>query len=237
MSSGNRRVLPLGLRKQSRAGVKIFRAALAAAIAFAPVTVALAQGSQATSQPQKSQATSQQRQTEGQRQATPGRLTVPIVGSVGASSTAAAGVQSAVAAAPPLNGSFTIQRFARTTDNALAAVGTLTASFVDPTSNATRTIVTQIAMPVAKSTLASADLGASSSAQACGALGLVLGAIDIRPLSQPVHLDNTTLDLAAIPGTGERFGTLLCAASAQLDDTSKPADAANTLNALLDLIG
>jgi hypothetical protein len=147
-------------------------------------------------------------------------------------------VQSVVAAAPPLTGSFTIQRFARTTENAVAAVGTLTSTFVDPSSNAARTIVTQIAMPIARSGITSAELPVASTMQACESLGLVLGAIDIRLLSLPVHLDNVTIDLTVVPGTGEeRFGTLLCTASAQLDDASKPADLVNTLNALLDLIG
>jgi len=231
MSTGKLSVLEFEPRKQPRTSVEIFRAGLAAAIAFAPVTVALAQSTQATNQ---------QRQTEGQRQATPGRLTVPITGTVGASapsSTIVTGVQGVVAAAPPLTGSFSIQRFARTTENAVAAVGTLTSTFVDPSSNAASTIVTQIAMPIAKSGLTSAELPVASTMQACESLGLVLGAIDIRLLSLPVHLDNVTIDLTVVPGTGERFGTLLCTAGAQLDDASKPADLVNTLNALLDLIG
>jgi hypothetical protein len=230
MPTGNLSVVQFASRRQPRAGVKIFRASLAAAIAFAPVTVALAQSSQPASQP---------RQTEGQRQATPGRLTVPITGMVGLapSSSVAPGVQAVVAAPPQLTGSFTIQRFARTTENAVAAVGTLTASFVDPGSNATRTFVTQIAMAIMKAGATSAELPVAAAIQSCESLGVVLSAIDIRLLSLPVHLDTAMIDLTVVPGTGERFGTLLCTAGAQFDDLSKPAELVDTLNALLDLIG
>jgi hypothetical protein len=231
----NTSVAEFVFRKRHRTGAKIVRAGLAAVIAFAPVTAAFAQGTQAS-------ATTQQRQTDA-RQPTPGRLTVPITGIVGASSSStpsSSAVQSVVSASPPLTGSFTIQRFARTTENAVAAVGTLTASFVDPTSAASRTIVTQIAMPLSRSAStpgAQLPVSAATSAQACESLGLVLGGIDIRLLSLPVHLDNVTLDLTVVPGTGERFGTMICALAAQLDDTSRPADLVTTLNALLDLVG
>jgi hypothetical protein len=91
-------------------------------------------------------------------------------------------------------------------------------------------------MPIAKSGTTGAELPATTT-QACESLALVLGAIDIRLLSLPVHLDNVTIDLTVVPGTGDRFGALLCTANAQLDDVSKPDAVVNTLNALLDLIG
>ena len=55
-------------------------------------------------------------------------------------------------AAATVAGSFAIQRFARTTEDAVAAVGTLSLTFTDQETNTARTVVTQAAMPLSRST-------------------------------------------------------------------------------------
>ena len=76
-----------------------------------------------TAQGTQAQRNNQQRLTEGQRLPTPGRLVLPVTGTVGTATTAPEGE---AAATPAVTGSFAIQRFARTIEDSVAAVGTLT---------------------------------------------------------------------------------------------------------------
>ena len=207
---------------------------LALAVACAPATAALAQGRPTTS-------TTQQRQTAGQRQATPGRLTVPVTGTFGSIDAPAAD-----AAANAVTGTFAIQRFARTAENAVAAVGTLTLTSTDPSTSATRTIITQAAMPLARSTdppaLAStADRPATSAlsptTMACETLRLVLDSIVIAPLGVSLQIERVNADVTATPGVGDRLPALLCEVASQLEGPTAPADVVNTLNTLLDMLG
>lgn len=238
MHIGSTSVLAFTSRTRSGGCATFVRVGLAAAIACAPVTSALAQGTQA---PQNNQ----QRQTEGQRQPKPGRLIVPVTGTLGTAVTP-------TAVTPTVTGSFSIQRFARTTEEAVAAVGTLTLSFTDPTSNAARTIITQVAMPLAKSgntatpgdtsgqpQAISPTLQASppASTQACEAPSLVLGPLDLNLLGLAVQLDKMNVDFAVVQGAGERLGTLLCQVSSLMDGAAPPADLVRLLNTLLDTIG
>jgi hypothetical protein len=212
------------------------RAGLAVAIACAPVTAALAQGTQSQKTPTSS--TNQTRQTEGQRQATPGRLVVPVAGALAGSG--ATTVDSA-AAASTVTGTFAIQRFARTTEDAVAAVGTLTLTFTDTATDASRTIITQAAMPVARSTETASSAQSSAattpSTQACETLRLVLDGIAIAPLGVAVQIERVSVDVTAMPGVGERLQALLCEVTSQIGGTAAPADLVSTLNALLDMLG
>jgi hypothetical protein len=207
---------------------------LALAVACAPATVALAQGTQTSS-------TNQQRQAAGQRQATPGRLTVPITGTFGS-----ADAPSADAAANAVTGTFAIQRFARTAENAVAAVGTLTLTFSDPSTSAARTIITQAAMPLARSTDTSAPAPAadrpattaiSPTTMACETHRLVLDSIAIAPLGVSVQIERVNIDVTAMPGVGERLPAVLCEVASQLEGSTAPAEVVNSLNALLDMLG
>jgi len=206
----------------------IVRVGLAAAIACAPVTAALAQGTQAPRN-------NQQRQTESQRQPTPGRLIVPVTATLGtaATPTTPTAEDAASTPTPTVTGLFSIQRFARTTEEAVAAVGTLTLSFADPTSSAQRTIVTQVAMPLARS----GDTTPPPTAGACETLSLVLGPLDLNLLTVDVHLEQANVDLTVVEGAGEQLGNLLCDATRLIDRAAAPAELVKTLNTLLDTIG
>jgi hypothetical protein len=224
------------------------RLALAAAIACTPVTAALAQGTQATRD-------TQPRQNEGQRQATPGRLTVPVSGTLGTAPAPVpetpASQEAVVDLAAEVAGSFSIQRFARTTTDGIAAVGTLTLILTDPTSNAARTVVTQGAMPLASGGELARSTGANGGASqevdaraqpapaaaACETVSLVLGAIQLDLNGTPVQLDQVNVDLTAAGAPGNRFGSLLCRISTLLEGADRPADLVRTLNALLDMVG
>ena len=124
-------------------------------MASAPVTAALAESKQGAGNNSQSQGVGNnpQGQTQGQRRPTPGRLVVPVTGTLETSATPGTPTtpEGDATAAPTVAGTFAIQRFARTTEDAVAAVGTLTLTFTDPTTDAARTIITQVAMPLAKS--------------------------------------------------------------------------------------
>jgi hypothetical protein len=228
MHTGSTSVLAFPSRTRSVGCAMIVRVGLAAAVACAPVTAALAQGTQAPRN-------NQQRQTESQRQPAPGRLIVPVSATLGTATTPTTPTAEDAASTPTstVTGSFSIQRFARTTEEAVAAVGTLTLSFEDPTSNAPRTIVTQVAMPLARSS----DTTAPATSAACETLSLVLGPLDVNLLAVDVHLEEVNVDLTVVQGAGERLGNLLCDATRLIDRAAAPAELVKTLNTLLDTIG
>jgi hypothetical protein len=198
------------------------------------VTGALAQGTGPQAQPNN-----QQRQTEGQRLATPGRLVVPVTGTVGTAPTAAEGE---AAATPEVTGTFAIQRFARTTEDSVAAVGTLTLNLTDPATNAARTIITQVAMPLAKPGDTTVPVGTAAQPQltgatACGTLSMVLGPLELTLLGLSFQLNEVNVDFAVVAGTGERLGNLLCEVTSLIEGSARPAELVNRLNTLLDTIG
>ena len=173
---------------------------------------------------------------------------MPVTGTVGTTA-AEAGQESAAAT---VAGSFAIQRFARTTEDAIAAVGTLSLTFTDQETNTARTVVTQAAMPLARSTDVATPPGSSEpsatsaagtpsttapTTRACETLRLVLGSIGIAPLGVAVQIDRVNVDVTALPGVGERLSALLCDVTSQLAGTARPAELVTTLNALLDMIG
>ncbi len=144
------------------------------------------------------------------------------------------------------SGTFAIQRFARTPDDAVAAVGTLTLTFTHKSTDSTRTIITQAAMPLARSvegaTPAPAATGTTSTSTspatpACEAVRLVLDAITITPLGVAVNIERANVDVTALPGTGERLASLVCELTSQINGTQAPAELVNSLNALLDMLG
>jgi hypothetical protein len=210
------------------------RLVLAAALAATPVTAALAQN-----------------QRGGQQKAAgrPAGLTVPVNGTVGPVG----------APGTPLTGTFTIQRFA-TSGSDVVAVGTLVASFDDPTTNAPRTIVTQASIPLdrtasggeAAPTGAAADAEAAiegaigeealrgpavAAQQACDILNLVLGPLDLNLLGLRIQLNQVELDITAVPGAGNLLGNLLCAVAGLLDGPGPLQQLVSFLNQLLAILG
>ncbi len=249
MHTGSTSVLEFTTPRRSHRWTAFVRVGLAAAMAGAPVTAALAQSQQgAANNPQSEQAAkNRQGQTEGQRRPTPGRLVVPVTGTLETSATPATPTTPAgdATAAPTVAGTFAIQRFARTTEDAVAAVGTLTLTFTDPTTAAARTIITQVAMPLARSgettpptepSPAGANRQAAAT-QPCETLSLVLGPIALNPLGVGVQLDETNVDLTVVQGAGQRLSGLLCHVTGLIGGTAAPAELVNTLNSLLDMLG
>jgi hypothetical protein len=158
----------------------------------------------------------------------------------------------AAASTPDVTGSFSIRRFARTTDDGVAAVGTLTLSVTDPTSNTARTIVTELVMPIARSgdraTSGTADTqppsirptslaSPSAATQPCETLSLVLGPLHLDVLGNPVQLNETNLEIIAGNGTGERLRNVLCEVGDLMDRAARPAEIVRMLNTLLETIG
>jgi hypothetical protein len=223
---------------QHRRAATCVRVGLAVAIACAPVTVALAQSPQNAKSPQTS-STTQTRQNAGQRQAAPGRLVVPVSATL-----AGAETPSVEAGTSAVTGTFAIQRFARTTDDAVAAVGTLTLTVTDASTTSTRAIITQAAMPVARSTgiatpapAVTASPSTGPTTTACETVRLVLDAIEIAPMGVAVEIARVNVDVTALPGVGERLPTLLCEVANQISGTTAPAELVTTLNGLLDMLG
>jgi hypothetical protein len=198
MHIGNTSVLEFVSRTRSGRCATFARVGLAAAIACAPVAGLLAQGTQ-TSRSQKTP-------PDTQRQVTTARLIVPVTGTLGTTSaptTAATDpvtTQAAPVATPILaptttaTGSFSIQRFTRTTDDSLAAFGTLTLSFTDPTSNTPRTIVTQSIVPLTKSGSGATAVAPVNQAQP---ITPVNQAQPITPVNQAQPIRATTQPAAA----------------------------------------
>jgi len=161
---------------------------------------------------------------------------------------------------PDVQGSFSIQRFARTTDGGVAAVGTLTVNLVDPATAKARTIVTQVAMPVTRSSDAStasptgvatqqsratsaatsrvtSQASLAASTQACETLSLRLEAIQLDLLGMDIQLDQVNVDFTVVPGTSARLGVLLCGVTGVMDSAINPTERTNILNSLLETIG
>lgn len=216
-------------RARSRVSATLVQLGLAAAVACAPAT-AFAQGAPGTQGGNRAE-------TQSQRQATPGRLVVPVAVDVGAEADGSAAAQ--------VSGTFSVQRFART-EAGVAAVGTLTVSLSDAEPSARRTIVTQIAVPIARpgADAANADrpvgeaqaVVATTPSEACTTLNLALAAVDVEVLGRTVHLERTAVDVTAVAGSNQ-LGTLLCQITALLDSDTAPAQLVTALNRLLDMLG
>jgi hypothetical protein len=252
MQSGDTSVLELASRRRLGGSEMAVRAGLAIALACGPVSVALAQGSQASTSARNS---NQLQQTL--REGHGGRLLVPISGTLGLAATTAAPppstprpdaatVAGEAAASmdnglsPAVAGSFSIERFARTTDGGIAAVGTFTLSVPDPASNAGRTIITAGAMPlsIGGRNPASGDRLAASTqglAQACGPLALVLGQVDVDLPGAAVRLDDVNVEF--VPGVDERLASALCEVAGAAGQAAAPADLVVMLNSLVQTIG
>jgi hypothetical protein len=205
----------------------LLRLALAAALAITPVTATLAQ-----SRPDD-------RAEQQSRRA--GSLAVPVSGTVRP--------EANPEVASPLTGTFTIQRFAKQ-DDAVVAIGTLTASFTDPLTNTARTVVTQAALPFDRQASGSQAAAAAAEASdlpargpavaqqaACDILNLVLGPLDLNLLGLRVQLNQVVLDITAVPGSGNLLGNLLCAVAGLLDGPGPLARLVALLNELLAVLG
>src|SRR6187401_1131225 len=108
-------------------------------------------------------------------------------------------------------GTFTITRFANQ-GGTLVAIGTLAATATDATTASTRSIITEMTLPVTSITSGDSAAPAAVITQAvsCGILHLELGPLDLDVLGLVVHLDKVVLDVSAEPGAGNLLGNLLC---------------------------
>ena len=136
-----------------------------------------------------------------------------------------------------LTGTFSISRFA-IQDNVLVAIGQLNGTYTDAAGVA-RTIVTQVAWPVASggsspgAEAASCDTGAT---QACDILNLVLGPLHLDLLGLVIDLNQVILNITAVPGAGNLLGNLLCAITGLLDAGSLGQQVVNLLNQLVGIL-
>ena len=233
MHIGRTFVLEFASRTRFGGSATFVRVGLAVAIACAPVTGALAQGTQTPSRNGN-----EARQTDAQGQPTAGRLIVPITGTLGTAATAAASAPTALEdeAASTVEGLFSIQRFARTTDGGVAAVGTLTLRLSEEASEAARTIITPGALPLTtgRDTSTPDNRGTPAAAQGCETLSLVLGAVDLDLPDRAIRLDEVNVDL--VQGAARRQGGALCEIAGLIDGAA-PQELVRTLNALLDTMG
>lgn len=133
-------------------------------------------------------------------------------------------------------GTFSVSRFALQND-ALVAIGQLTATVTDSNGAVVRTIVTQVAMPASKASEAAvACSDEASAAQQCDVLNLVLGPLDLNLLGLEIHLDTVVLDIVAVPGAGNLLGNLLCAIVGLLDAPTLGQQVVNLLNQVLGIL-
>ena len=138
-----------------------------------------------------------------------------------------------------LTGTFSISRFA-IQDNVLVAIGQLNGTYTDAAGVA-RTIVTQIAWPVASggsspgAEAASCDTGAAT--QGCDILNLVLGPLHLDLLGLVIDLNQVILNITATTGSGDLLGNLLCAITGLLDAGSLGQQVVNLLNQLVGILG
>lgn len=197
------------------------------------------------------QRSTQPQQLQVLRQATPGRLIVPVTGTLLTSTT----TTSSSSAASSLNqviGSFAIQRFAQTTTGDVAAFGMLTLNLADST-GAARAIVTDAAMTVVQSVDSSSALTSSrtspttgtsavllsadsrstqiTSAPGCETMSLTLRPVQLDILGMAVQLDQVNVDV--ISRTTGQLRNLLCTTSGG----TSAAERMNMLNTLLDVVG
>jgi hypothetical protein len=150
-----------------------------------------------------------------------------------------------------VTGSFAIQRFARATDDTVAAVGTLTLSVTDPASEP-RTIVTQVPMRVAKAAAiptpgvssrslpprdATPQQAPGPSAQTCETLSLVLTPQELDVVGLPIQLDAANIDVTAVRGAGGQLANLLCAVTGLFDGAAPATELVKALNTVLATIG
>ena len=137
-----------------------------------------------------------------------------------------------------LTGTFSISRFA-IQDAVLVAIGQLNATYTDA-SGVARTIVTQVAWPVANggsspgAEAASCDTG--SIAQGCDILNLVLGPLHLDLLGLVIDLNQVILNITATTGAGDLLGNLLCAITGLLDAGALGQQVVNLLNQLVGVL-
>jgi hypothetical protein len=117
-------------------------------------------------------------------------------------------------------GTFTLQRFAATTDG-VVAIGRLSGTLTDA-AGVTTSIVRSITLPVA------------IAAPTCPILHLDLGPLNLDLLGLQIDLSRIVLDITAQSGPGNLLGNLLCAVAGLLDD---PSGLARILNQILSVLG
>ena len=140
-----------------------------------------------------------------------------------------------------LAGTMAISRF-EIQDGALVAVGQLTGTVTDTAGNVVRTIVMQVAWPVANASgsgvadaAASCD-SASAAVAACDILNLVLGPLHLDVLGLVIDLNQVVLTITGTTGSGDLLGNLLCAITGLLDAGALGQQLVNLLNQLIGVL-
>ena len=137
-------------------------------------------------------------------------------------------------------GTFKISKFA-IQDGTLVALGQLNGTVTSSAGVAIRTIVTNIAMPVANASGGAAAGGNGScddaaAAQGCDILNLVLGPLHLDLLGLVIDLNQVILTITGTTGAGDLLGNLLCAITGLLDAGSLGQQLVNLLNQLIGIL-
>ena len=136
-------------------------------------------------------------------------------------------------------GTIAISRFA-IQEGTLVAVGQLNGTVRDAAGNIVRTIVTNVAMPVANASGSPAAEAAScdtdAAVAACDILNLVLGPLHLDLLGLVIDLNQVVLEITATTGSGDLLGNLLCAITGLLDAGSLGQQLVNLLNQLISVL-
>ena len=133
-------------------------------------------------------------------------------------------------------GTFKISKF-EIQNGALVAIGQLTGTVTD-TAGGVRTIVTNIAWPVASggSAEGAASCDVASATRACDILNLVLGPLHLDLLGLVIDLNQVVLTITGTTGAGDLLGNLLCAITGLLDAASLGQQVVNLLNQLVGIL-
>ena len=134
-------------------------------------------------------------------------------------------------------GTFAVTRFEAAGDQLLAhgvLSGTLTSNAGVPLGS----VMKSVAWPVDLSSYSSATRTKGISTNAtCDVLTLVLGPLHLDLLGLTVDLNRVVLEIAAVTGSGNLLGNLLCSVVSLLDGAGSLVDIAQLLNRILEILG
>jgi hypothetical protein len=152
-------------------------------------------------------------------------LSAPVTGSF----TDAAGGQGTFA------GTFTPTEFVYDGTDVLAT-GTLTGTMTDSAGTALGSVSRTVSLPIDPAASGGSAASGASALAVCEILNLTLRPLDLNLLGLTVHLDTVHLVIAAVSGSGELLGNLLCAVVGLLDDAQIGQLLADLLNQILAII-
>ena len=161
--------------------------------------------------------------------ASQGALTLPIAGTF----------TDAIGGVGSFAGTFKVVEFAASGDT-LVARGFVSGTLTDSRGLPVGSVMKSAELPVTfnRSFGSSSRTGRMSveTNATCDILGLVLGPLHLDLLGLTVDLNQVVLDIAAVTGSGNLLGNLLCAVVSLLDGAGSLVDIADLLNRILGIL-